>query len=127
MFNRRMPLTAISLLLASSSAVHGADCFDDQKIGLFTERHYSELDAATRDRASDPKIDHLAKTALRSTRADVISIKADSKEAALSQARGEKLAVLAFISTSRPQVTRSRCSSARRTWSRSRPRPSFSS
>ena len=88
---------ATGLLLGSAATAQAADCFDGQRIGLFTERHYSELDAATRDRAGDPKIDHLAKTALRATRADVISIKADSKESALSQARGDALAVLAYL------------------------------
>ena len=55
---------ATGLLLVSTAASHAVDCFDGQRIGLFTERHFSELDAATRNRASDPKIDHLAKTAL---------------------------------------------------------------
>jgi len=95
--SRNVLVMATSLLFTSTATVHAADCFDGQRIGLFTERHYSELDAATRDRASDPKINHLAKTALRATRADVISIKAESKENALSQARGDKLAVLAFL------------------------------
>ena len=88
---------ATGLLLVSTAASHAVDCFDGQRIGLFTERHFSELDAATRNRASDPKIDHLAKTALRGTRADVISIKAESKESALSQARSDKLAALAYL------------------------------
>lgn len=95
--NRRVLAMATGLLLVSTATSHAVDCFDGQRIGLFTERHYSELDAATRDRTGDPKIDHLAKTALRGTRADVISIKAESKESALSQARGDKLAVLAYL------------------------------
>ncbi|MGI9493835.1 MAG: peptidoglycan-binding domain-containing protein [Geminicoccaceae bacterium] len=95
--SRRILAVATTLLFSSTAMVHAADCFDGQRIGLFTERHYSELDAATRDRASDPKIDHLAKNALRETRADVVTIKAESKENALGQARGDKLAVLAYL------------------------------
>ncbi len=88
---------ATGLFLGSTAISQAADCFDGQRIGLFTERHYSELDAATRHRAGDPKINHLAKTALRATRADVISLKAESKENALRQARSDKLPVLAYL------------------------------
>jgi len=87
----------VSSIFGSTSVAVAADCFADLRVGLFTERHFSELDAKTRSKAGDPKIDHMATTALRSTRANVVSISADIKENAVTQARGDGLPVLAYL------------------------------
>lgn len=94
--NAGAPL-ALALLMGASSATFAADYFDGQQLGVFTERHYSERDRPWRDKSSDPKIDNLAKTGLRSLRADVNSIRAEDLDAALAQARGSDLPVLAFL------------------------------
>lgn len=88
---------ALALLTSASSVAVAADCFDGLRIGLFSERHYGELDKPWRDQTSDPKIDHAAKTALRGLRADVSLIRAKALDAALAQARGNELPVLAFL------------------------------
>lgn len=87
----------IALLTIVPSTALAADCFDGLRIGLFTERHYSERDKPWRDRTNDPKIDHAAKTALRSLRADISLTEAKTLEAALLQARGGGLPVLAYL------------------------------
>ncbi len=88
---------ALALLMSAPSAAFAADCFDGQRIGLFTARHYSELNRPWRDQTNDPKIDHAAKTALRSLRANVGLVQAATLDAALAQARGNDLLVLAFL------------------------------
>ncbi len=92
-----LALAAMSLTLGGKSVAIAAECFDDQRIGLFTERHYSELNAKTRSKAGDTKIDHMATTALRITRANVVSIKANSRQNAITMARGDGLSVLAYL------------------------------
>ncbi len=87
----------LALLICAPSSALAADCFDGQRIGLFTERHYAELDRPWRDKTNDPKIDNRAKTALRSLRADITLVRADALETALAQARGNDLPVLAFL------------------------------
>ena len=88
---------ALALVAVAPKGAFAADCFDDLRIGLFTERHYGELDRPWRDRTNDPKIDSLAKTALRSLRADVSLVKAEALDSALAQARGNNLPVLAYL------------------------------
>ena len=92
-----LTLAVLGSIFGSPAAVVAADCFDDQRVGLFTERHFSELDAKTRSKAGDPKIDHMATTALRGMRANVVSISAETKENAISQARGDGMPVLAYL------------------------------
>lgn len=92
-----LAFATVSLIFGSTSTAVATDCFDDQRIGLFTERHFSELDAKTRSKAGDPKIDHMATTALRGTRANIVSINADTKDNAVTQARGDGLPVIAYL------------------------------
>jgi len=98
----RLETTALALIfglaaVTAPKSLAAADCFDDLRIGLFTERHYNELDARTRSKAGDAKIDHMATNALRGTRANVVSVSADTKENAVKQARGDGLPVLAYL------------------------------
>ena len=98
----RLETTALALIsgltaVTAPTSLSAADCFDDLRIGLFTERHYSELDAKTRSKAGDAKINHLATNALRGTRANVVSLKADTKDDAVARAQGDGLAVLAYL------------------------------
>jgi len=100
--SRRLSTGTITLAMMGSifgqaTAAIADDCFDNQRIGLYTERHYSELDAKTRNKAGDPKIDHMATTALRGTRANVVSIRADTRENAVILARDDGLPVLVFL------------------------------
>ncbi|NJO36702.1 MAG: TIR domain-containing protein [Rhizobiales bacterium] len=74
-----------------------ADCFGRQMIGLYTERHYGELDRPWRDQVNDPKINSLASSGLRDMRAEVVEIDAATLEAALDKTRAQDLPVLAFL------------------------------
>lgn len=87
---------AVGLAMSSPSLVF-AYCLDDVVVGMFTEREFTELDAPSRYRAQDKRLNALLRRGMKATGSNLISVEGASRKQALAAAAEQGLSVLAYL------------------------------